>query len=163
MVGLVLMGFLMVHPRIRGERRSRPASASLTAGSSPHTRGTRWKFPAASAEKRFIPAYAGNAQMPSGWRVVDAVHPRIRGERSPRSTVTRAATGSSPHTRGTPCDHDGSIAAGRFIPAYAGNARSSSRCPMPAPVHPRIRGERTEIYLPNPKADGSSPHTRGTR
>ena len=51
----------------------------------------------------------------------------------------------------------------RFIPAYAGNARCLCSQRTPAPVHPRIRGERR---VRRPAADlcgGSSPHTRGTR
>ena len=70
-----------VHPRIRGERRSRPASASLTAGSSPHTRGTLSGTELAPVPDRFIPAYAGNADGRRPATVPEAVHPRIRGER----------------------------------------------------------------------------------
>jgi len=52
------------------------------SGSSPHTRGTLFRFTMAIAHVRFIPAYAGNTQTGR----VD----------------TSSRTGSSPHTRGTP-------------------------------------------------------------
>ena len=50
-----------VHPRIRGERRTRSASCRASTGSSPHTRGTRTPGSVLPSRTRFIPAYAGNA------------------------------------------------------------------------------------------------------
>ena len=50
-----------VHPRIRGERSSSPASSGSYVGSSPHTRGTLPSWSCAPCGPRFIPAYAGNA------------------------------------------------------------------------------------------------------
>ena len=70
-----------VHPRIRGERSSSPASSGSYVGSSPHTRGTLPSWSCAPCGPRFIPAYAGNATPPLP---------------SPSD-----ADGSSPHTRGT--------------------------------------------------------------
>ena len=132
-----------VHPRIRGERPKVNCEAAYAAGSSPHTRGTLRKLISPHGSFRFIPAYAGNAQMPGPISRPHAVHPRIRGERSPPRTASMPHFGSSPHTRGTPrLAHDaGRIE--RFIPAYAGNATISSL---------------SFLHLL-----GSSPHTRGTR
>ena len=174
------------HPRIRGEHSNWtvdspgltwiiPAYAGntplsdlkwrMSAGSSPHTRGTRPRAVsrstcprdhprirgehdgaghAALAVEGIIPAYAGNTR---GLARFDTLHP-----------------GSSPHTRGTrrkewcrnehPRDHprirgeheipqiDAAFAWG-IIPAYAGNTWFSSLCVNLTP--------------------GSSPHTRGTR
>ena len=92
-----------VHPRIRGERAGRHRA--------PHP----WH--------RFIPAYAGNARSPALSRGVEAVHPRIRGERLHVVRLLTPATGSSPHTRGTPFLASQERMQARFIPAYAGNAR----------------------------------------
>ena len=50
-----------VHPRIRGERSSKKTTPFMSAGSSPHTRGTLIVRPFAALAVRFIPAYAGNA------------------------------------------------------------------------------------------------------
>ena len=71
--------------------------------------------------------------------------------------------GSSPHTRGTPLAEHFADLGVRFIPACAGNARSTP-WPMPGQtVHPRMRGERG--FAPGIFAStiGSSPHARGTR
>ena len=131
-----------VHPRIRGERINNVRNIECFNGSSPHTRGTLRKLISPHGSFRFIPAYAGNAQMPGPISRPHAVHPRIRGERSPPRTASMPHFGSSPHTRGTPrLAHDaGRIE--RFIPAYAGNATISSL---------------SFLHLL-----GSSPHTRGT-
>ena len=50
-------------------------------GSSPHTRGTRWRLSDEAGAFRFIPAYAGNAALHIVCVLPLAVHPRIRGER----------------------------------------------------------------------------------
>ena len=132
-----------VHPRIRGERRVRRPAADLCGGSSPHTRGTPRPRTRCTMAFRFIPAYAGNAQMPGPISRPHAVHPRIRGERSPPRTASMPHFGSSPHTRGTlPFPH-----CHFFISS----------------VHPRIRGERWRSQMLSGKVIGSSPHTRGTR
>ena len=91
-------------------------------GSSPHTRGTRWRLSDEAGAFRFIPAYAGNAALHIVCVLPLAVHPRIRGERTGFVLRFRMATGSSPHTRGTLSAHASAADACRFIPAYAGNA-----------------------------------------
>ena len=111
-----------VHPRIRGERRTRSASCRASTGSSPHTRGTRTPGSVLPSRTRFIPAYAGNASSRARTRKARTVHPRIRGERVDQKHPLYTANGSSPHTRGT-------------------RAACATRSRM-ATVHPRIRGER---------------------
>ena len=71
-----------VHPRIRGERWSGQLPHLLRFGSSPHTRGTPKRASFMAASVRFIPAYAGNAQIAYIRGKLKAVHPRIRGERA---------------------------------------------------------------------------------
>ena len=70
-----------VHPRIRGERSWRCSRAGRRAGSSPHTRGTRHRAQRGDFQRRFIPAYAGNATSSWASSCPSSVHPRIRGER----------------------------------------------------------------------------------
>ena len=70
--------------------------------------------------------------------------------------------GSSPHTRGTRAGSAGGRRAGRFIPAYAGNAAEGRDHAIRLLVHPRIRGERLGGMAENVRKGGSSPHTRGT-
>ena len=131
-----------VHPRIRGERPTSAILGRSQTGSSPHTRGTRPRQGCRSRGRRFIPAYAGNANWAPPRTSAPAVHPRIRGERGPVFQVLGVQLGSSPHTRGTRAICKRSLKYSRFIPAYAGNARDWSRQSGKPSVHPRIRGER---------------------
>ena len=136
---------MTVHPRIRGERVCMGLRPIPRAGSSPHTRGTLFRRSRHILNRRFIPAYAGNAAATPRPRPARAVHPRIRGERPPGKTVYSFSIGSSPHTRGTPPGLQSSHPVWRFIPAYAGNASVVGPGCTPEPVHPRIRGERYTI------------------
>ena len=90
------------------------------------------------------------------------VHPRIRGERCGSPCRRSSGHGSSPHTRGTLGEVAAQLAHGRFIPAYAGNAKARLKSRKPCSVHPRIRGERIPRVSLIHKTIGSSPHTRGT-
>ena len=131
-------------------------------GSSPHTRGTQFFARQDIGMQRFIPAYAGNASVGYHAKPVVRVHPRIRGERPPDPSSLMNVAGSSPHTRGTLTAKKNPQSVRRFIPAYAGNARSSIDRRAQRSVHPRIRGERDFIGCPQRGVVGSSPHTRGT-
>ena len=91
-----------------------------------------------------------------------AVHPRIRGERSPPRTASMPHFGSSPHTRGTLALANAIRKGDRFIPAYAGNASLFQMTSRRSSVHPRIRGERIQKVDLEALGTGSSPHTRGT-
>ena len=153
---------MTVHPRIRGERVCMGLRPIPRAGSSPHTRGTLFRRSRHILNRRFIPAYAGNAAATPRPRPARAVHPRIRGERPPGKTVYSFSIGSSPHTRGTPPGLQSSHPVWRFIPAYAGNAAASWIASITTAVHPRIRGERGQRTNPGDGCRGSSPHTRGT-
>ena len=152
-----------VHPRIRGERSSPNPCTTRNSGSSPHTRGTLPVDGTVHPDKRFIPAYAGNALYRETIWKKGTVHPRIRGERKTTFIASTSTTGSSPHTRGTQGKLDFLRRLFRFIPAYAGNAPEARHRGSSRPVHPRIRGERTLDQLQEKQNDGSSPHTRGTQ
>ena len=151
-----------VHPRIRGERNILPLVHRCAIGSSPHTRGTLVQIAFQCGGGRFIPAYAGNASDAGPILKVISVHPRIRGERQYVHQDVDVTVGSSPHTRGTPAGCCRQWLPGRFIPAYAGNARSGAAVTLSRSVHPRIRGERNAHDFAIVIGSGSSPHTRGT-
>ncbi len=136
--------------------------ASSNRGSSPRVRGTRRGLDAPAGGRRFIPACAGNAEPPGGDEIVESVHPRVCGERLCAGTGAPAGRGSSPRVRGTLIRVRHLRAAGRFIPACAGNAPRRGRCPGPRTVHPRVCGERLPICSTTTSACGSSPRVRGT-
>ena len=132
-------------------------------GSSPQTRGMRDDLHLQAVLLRFIPACAGNACASAGGCRRTPVHPRICGEHLAQRDGMDTAYGSSPHTRGTQRRRHKLPRAGRFIPAYAGNAQCSVFRSIEGAVHPRIRGERSSNNNNFFNGDGSSPHTRGTR
>ncbi len=70
-----------VHPRRRGERSTCQWARVYSSGSSPQARGTGMTGCERMAERRFIPAGAGNGLAAHPGRTGTAVHPRRRGER----------------------------------------------------------------------------------
>ncbi len=112
-----------VHPRASGERARRCNHRRASCGSSPRQRGTLagpFKRP---RRGRFIPAPAGNAAARRRLPPRRPVHPRASGERFEFVPRPPVRIGSSPRQRGTRHHRRGHPAAGRFIPAPAGNAR----------------------------------------
>ena len=131
-----------VHPRASGERGNTLTLAKGVHGSSPRERGT------------LLRTGGGHGASP--------VHPRASGERIRLELARRVVHGSSPRERGTP---GGQRAAGRrdrFIPARAGNARSSAMYRLLFAVHPRASGERMRPAVREKLSSGSSPRERGT-
>ena len=151
-----------VHPRARGERqRCRKGWGSIN-GSSPRARGTGTRREAARTNVRFIPARAGNGQGSQGTPVLQAVHPRARGERGSGDRECHGVTGSSPRARGTGRRKRSRSTRERFIPARAGNGGRCDRRAFADSVHPRARGERSQPTKETCRCSGSSPRARGT-
>ena len=111
---------------------------------------------------RFIPACAGNSTLPSSNCPRSTVHPRVCGELAVRAVRQESHGGSSPRVRGTQSRRLRARPHARFIPACAGNSRSSEFCRAPIPVHPRVCGELLGVCLFAVGAAGSSPRVRGT-
>ncbi len=151
-----------VHPRLRGERRSPLTSALWSGGSSPPARGTVFPIVRTDADRRFIPACAGNGGGGNGSFMPQAVHPRLRGERPDGPPANARSRGSSPPARGTGMSRALGWGLDRFIPACAGNGASRGRTDFPPPVHPRLRGERRDPQVDVDVGGGSSPPARGT-
>ena len=111
------------------------------AGSSPLTRGTPNVGIVDKGTNRFIPAYAGNSRGAVSVKELPAVHPRLRGELKIGGRHQITVFGSSPLTRGTPCQPPDTSRCLRFIPAYAGNSKDIPTYSLIFSVHPRLRGE----------------------
>ena len=152
-----------VHPRLRGEHRIAVSFLRCSSGSSPPTRGTPHPDLYLPPKSRFIPAYAGNTEPPSGYVGPVPVHPRLRGEHQVPGGAHHQRIGSSPPTRGTRDTCISPEPDGRFIPAYAGNTLRRPRAGAQWPVHPRLRGEHCSSSVSDVSKSGSSPPTRGTR
>ena len=91
-----------------------------------------------------------------------SVHPRLRGELGSKERQSPRPGGSSPLTRGTRAHRYVPIWISRFIPAYAGNSQEKECQTLKALVHPRLRGELSNMVGVWYSANGSSPLTRGT-
>ena len=137
-------------------------AALQRTGSSPLARGTprrsRWR----RATSRFIPARAGNTEEDQVGSSGSAVHPRSRGEHVRGASDALIERGSSPLARGTPRGQALAEHVDRFIPARAGNTKSSRYGPLSSAVHPRSRGEHGRAPPRQTSRIGSSPLARGT-
>ena len=137
-------------------------SSPTINGSSPRARGTVYGNERHWSDPRFIPARAGNGQTSPAHPRWVSVHPRARGERQTMSRIAPASAGSSPRARGTVAGQEVFLADQRFIPARAGNGRSTLGRRTDRSVHPRARGERLRPMCLLSRCGGSSPRARGT-
>ena len=153
----------LVHPRACGEHLFPEGHESHARGSSPRLRGTRGCDQHDRAERRFIPAPAGNTGPLPVLHVHPAVHPRACGEHAAQDTQIRGGSGSSPRLRGTRQARQADDGPRRFIPAPAGNTPSHCHLPEAGPVHPRACGEHIGDGDGLVLTDGSSPRLRGTQ
>ena len=152
-----------VHPRVGGEHGNRRIRGVGCGGSSPRGRGTQAGQRPGRPPERFIPAWAGNTAQGLPSRCRSPVHPRVGGEHENDLRTLRTRAGSSPRGRGTPGRGPIGCAAERFIPAWAGNTRTTSPTTNDPPVHPRVGGEHGADPLHLEQVAGSSPRGRGTR
>ena len=152
-----------VHPRSRGEHAGHGTTVEYDDGSSPLARGTPGEPATEPVEVRFIPARAGNTRLSRKSWDKTPVHPRSRGEHPPSPASPSAAAGSSPLARGTPRRGPARAPGRRFIPARAGNTGAASSGGPARSVHPRSRGEHSQLVVDVDPRNGSSPLARGTR
>ena len=96
-------------------------------------------------------------------RPTRGAHPRSRGENEDSGTQTSQMTGSSPLTRGKPCERSKKWVHTRLIPAHAGKTMGAGQSRSCRPAHPRSRGENAMSARQNLSRYGSSPLTRGKR
>ena len=130
-------------------------------GSSPLTRGKRFRCLSVYCATRLIPAHAGKTSRAACLPPSTRAHPRSRGENEQIAAAQSAGDGSSPLTRGK--RFPGLVASFRqgLIPAHAGKTVRRRSFPGLLRAHPRsrgenrVRGDRAAIHR------GSSPLTRG--
>ena len=151
-----------VHPRACGERSGTFRIEMRSSGSSPRVRGTAARKTPCWGCWRFIPARAGNGDLPKKPPASATVHPRACGERFRDWGQLIGSTGSSPRVRGTGYRASARAWGIRFIPARAGNGRLASGTGRGSTVHPRACGERQLDVVRELVDCGSSPRVRGT-
>ena len=109
------------HPRSRGEHPRADPRSPPGPGSSPLTRGARYRLTRAGNPIRIIPAHAGSTNRPLHPRGGTPDHPRSRGEHEMRKTRMKFLRGSSPLTRGAQGQKLVQGIERRIIPAHAGS------------------------------------------
>ena len=136
-------------------------SHSSTYGSSPLTRGKRNCKTYVLGECGLIPAHAGKTSRCGRPACGSWAHPRSRGENLTALGARGDTRGSSPLTRGKPCDQRPFEGVWGLIPAHAGKTSAPDAGAVSGEAHPRSRGENARggsLWFIN---EGSSPLTRG--
>ena len=152
-----------VYPRVCGGTLPSALIRSSGAGLSPRVRGNHRA--GVGHDKGFgsIPACAGEPGLNTFGNTADGVYPRVCGGTRHPASELGLRWGLSPRVRGNrlPCRH--ATAAGRSIPACAGEPRGASLSGQMMKVYPRVCGG-------TPRADGGmrgqrglSPRVRGNR
>ena len=149
------------HPRVCGEKRGSTSCLVTTPGSPPRVRGEDTSQSVVKARNRITPACAGRrGYIPVG-SAITRDHPRVCGEK--RSLVfPRLSTGGSPPRVRGEVDpeilvfyHDG------ITPACAGRSGAGRAGAGGHQDHPRVCGEKEQIFLDRYHNSGSPPRVRG--
>ena len=136
---------------------------TVTAGSSPLTRGKHGARQRTRRLSGLIPAHAGKTFAPTPKSIHGEAHPRSRGENTAPPAIQAFIGGSSPLTRGKPAPHRATREIHGLIPAHAGKTSIMCWLHPPPRAHPRSRGENARSAAEAWMHAGSSPLTRGKR
>ena len=145
-----------------GEHAASDFSIALTRGSSPRVRGTPKEARDGPANRRIIPACAGNTLPTSQARRRHWDHPRVCGEHRVGTVQGIPIGGSSPRVRGTRLVSGVGRGGRGIIPACAGNTSRRDTATLACWDHPRVCGEHFSLSSLWSASTGSSPRVRGT-
>ncbi|ABD41110.1 conserved hypothetical protein [Methanospirillum hungatei JF-1] len=130
-----------VHPHTHGELACPMFQSRSSHGSSPYTRGTRFKFVLFTRFLWFIPIHTGNSSLYHNQTSGNPVHPHTHGELQVSCRLYKDIRGSSPYTRGTHVAFPDASSVHRFIPIHTGNSFHQMYLSYIASVHPHTHGE----------------------
>ena len=133
----------------------------FSSGSPPLTRGIPVQKKGEIMRDRFTPAHAGNTPDCRGRHLRIEVHPRSRGEYRISVAACFQSSGSPPLTRGIRSFSNPLFQVARFTPAHAGNTSVQLSKLICNQVHPRSRGEYSNVSGVSIPNSGSPPLTRG--
>ena len=149
------------HPRSRGEYPGHARICCCGRGSSPLSRGIPLRRHVHSGGQGIIPALAGNTGLARPLGRAGRDHPRSRGEYLCMILDAVCGAGSSPLSRGIQRPRRQHRRGSRIIPALAGNTGLARPLGRAGRDHPRSRGEYCIGVQRRPRANGSSPLSRG--
>ena len=149
------------HPRVGGEKYSRPSYSRISMGSPPRGRGKDSGTVHGCGQLRITPAWAGKRCSSGRCCMRQRDHPRVGGEKTENITPSIYEQGSPPRGRGKVQASDSGHFADGITPAWAG--KRSERCAHEncSEDHPRVGGEKHRTGNPADHRAGSPPHRRG--
>ena len=130
------------HPRVGGEKYSRPSYSRISMGSPPRGRGKVTSAFFVESRTGITPAWAGKRSSLDGKMFKIWDHPRVGGEKSISCWKRSMPVGSPPHGRGKV---NLSILEGAdtgITPAWAGKSMQAALRSSSAGDHPRMGGEK---------------------
>ena len=144
-----------------GEKKSSRCCTSIGLGSPPRRRGKDQPLINDAKSWGITPAWAG--KRPAVWssKSKNGDHPRVGGEKFERWLNYGYGRGSPPRGRGKVEEYEDCIINPRITPAWAG--KSSWRLPFSSIFedHPRVGGEKSQVFDLNQCHRGSPPRGRG--
>ena len=146
---------------MRGEKDSDLPGICQDQGSPPLARGKAGKHPPTLHFHRITPACAGKSKRFTGHRDHVGDHPRLRGEKFGSESKADRTWGSPPLARGKAEESCDFMLATGITPACAGK-RNRSKVPFhQSQDHPRLRGEKSDLFRIDEFEGGSPPLARG--
>ena len=130
-------------------------------GLSPRVRGNPGPAGGDGGAHRSIPACAGEPGIRPWESAHDRVYPRVCGGTAYTWYGGNELGGLSPRVRGNLKREANDMAAGRSIPACAGEPPSPTACPAAGPVYPRVCGGTRRASSSRRARKGLSPRVRG--
>ena len=149
------------HPRVCGEKFTKPVCKTLAEGSPPRMRGKAGKLIPFYVDEGITPAYAGKRRYHYMLCYPLWDHPRVCGEKCHSRLRAASAEGSPPRMRGKEAAGKLCPVGGGITPAYAGKRQSGELHLQQARDHPRICGEKPCAHIPAVCYIGSPPRMRG--
>ena len=144
-----------------GEKAFRFLFSGLTEGSPPHVRGKVPEYLGGGRYHGITPACAGKRSAVRNSHQWNQDHPRMCGEKITKVKNNQHAMGSPPHVRGKGSTTTAWTLSARITPSHAGKSCTFRRPRWRSRDHPRIRGEKLFVQLPDNRQRGSPPHVRG--
>ena len=130
------------HPRVGGEKYSRPSYSRISMGSPPRGRGKGNQAFSWYGSSRITPAWAGKSATSEKARATKQDHPRVGGEKKLLISRNGQPTGSPPRGRGKAFLFSVYSYIIGITPAWAGKSFFACSIFFFPEDHPRVGGEK---------------------
>ena len=130
-------------------------------GSPPHVRGKAQDLTDRQPVCWITPACAGKRRCKAAFCAWFWDHPRMCGEKASHSATLFGVGGSPPHVRGKVGRTLYLVAGERITPAYAGKSFLQRTAQCRCQDHPRVCGEKLDVFDTDKCHLGSPPRMRG--